>query len=75
MATVLASSGANTESLQPLEKDAGNTTPTSDFEKGLKPTQRLATRPTPLIWFLVCTGLYLGALLYGKRLLTSIAYD
>jgi hypothetical protein len=50
--------------------NAGKIETTSEPEPTTKPDQQIAPRPTPLIWFLVCVGLYLGALLYGKKLST-----
>lgn len=46
---------------------------TPESEKVDAPNKQLAARPRPLIWFLVCIGLYLGALLYGLD--TTIAAD
>jgi hypothetical protein len=46
---------------------AGKTETTSEFDQTTKPDRQVASRPSPLTWFLVCVGLYLGALLYGKK--------
>ena len=68
MATVLSSSGVKAENVQMgNEKDAGGVMPPPKSEEAVKPDQQLAFRPAPLIWFFVCVGLYLGALLYGKK--------
>ena len=67
MALPLSSLERETADLQPDNKDVGNTMPPSKSEKAVKPDQQLASRPAPLTWFLVCVGLYLGALLYGKQ--------
>jgi len=56
MASTLSSSEVNEDALQRVHEDA---------EK--KPNLPVASHPTPLIWFLVCVGLYLGALLYGEK--------
>jgi hypothetical protein len=47
--------------------EAGKIEKSSDFDPTTKPDQQVASRPTPLTWLLVCVGLYLGALLYGKN--------
>jgi hypothetical protein len=48
--------------------EAANINTSIESEPVTKPDQQLATKPPPLIWFLICVGLYLGALLYGRNL-------
>jgi len=67
MASTLSSFGVNEDALQRVQKDAENDKHPYISEKGVKPNLPIASRPTPLIWFLVCVGLYLGALLYGEK--------
>ena len=70
MAAVPPISGLRTEDEQPNDQGAMDIMPQAESEKAVKPNQQLLSRPAPLIWFLVCLGLYLGALLYGKDPLT-----
>ena len=67
MTPPLSFSERETTGIQPDNKDAEDIIPPSMSEKAVKPDQQLASRPAPLTWFLVCVGLYLGALLYGKE--------
>ncbi len=67
MAAVLASSGMNEDTLQRGHKDVENNKHPYTLEKSVKPNLPEASRPAPLTWFLVCLGLYLGALLYGEK--------
>jgi hypothetical protein len=52
---------------QPDEENTRSDTPSNKLEQLPKPDQQLVSRPAPLVWFLVCLGLYLGALLYGEQ--------
>jgi hypothetical protein len=56
--------------LRPGNENAGDNVPPSESKQSVKPDQQLLSRPAPLVWFSVCLGLYLGALLYGKKFLT-----
>lgn len=63
-------SGAETKEVLRGNNDAEDIRMPAEPGRTTKTDQPLATRPTPLTWFLVCVGLYLGALLYGKKLST-----
>ncbi len=70
MASILSNLKVTEKPLQPPKDDDEDIARISDPETGLKPSQQLVPRPTPVIWFFVCVGLYLGAMLYGKKPLT-----
>jgi hypothetical protein len=63
-------SGAETKEVLRGNNDAEDIRMPAEPGRTTKTDQPLAARPTPLTWFLVCVGLYLGALLYGKKLST-----
>ena len=67
MSAILSSSGVKSKDFQHGDDIAGDNMLPSKSEQSAEPDQRLVPRPAPLIWFLVCVGLYLGALLYGKN--------
>jgi hypothetical protein len=68
MVTNQSISQAEAKEVVPGNNDAGKTETPPELDTATKPDQHLAPRPAPLTWFLVCFGLYLGALLYGKSL-------
>ena len=72
MAAVATLPPVQPEGLQPDGQPSGDVPPISKLEDGAKPDQQLAPRPTRRAWLLVCVGLYLGALLYGKRSLAVL---
>jgi hypothetical protein len=63
-------SGAETKEVLRGNNNAEDIRMPAEPGRSTKTDQPLAARPTPLTWFLVCVGLYLGALLYGKKLST-----
>jgi hypothetical protein len=67
MATSQHSPEAEKKEILQGSNDAANINPSVESEPVIKPDQQLPTKPPPLIWFLTCVGLYLGALLYGKK--------
>lgn len=67
MATTSSPQELKIRDFQTDEENTRSDTPSNQPEQLPKPDQQLVSRPAPLIWVLICLGLYLGALLYGEQ--------